>query len=133
MKTHAPYSGRGFVLFEAMLAVAIFALGALALGRCVENCLKAEMLKEEDERARRILEGRMLEIEAGAEVLGEKKPPEELKMFPGWKIATTPVLLKAENERKEQIQNIYDVTLTLSWQSGGSQQVRTLEFYANRR
>ena len=36
------HASRGFLLLESMLAVAIFAIGILALGRCVENCLKAE-------------------------------------------------------------------------------------------
>ena len=36
---------RAFVLFEAMIAVAMFSIGVLALGKCVENCIVAEMIK----------------------------------------------------------------------------------------
>ena len=34
----------GFALYEVLLGVAIFAVGILALGRAVENCLNASML-----------------------------------------------------------------------------------------
>ena len=32
----------GFMLLEALLAVTIFAIGVLTLGRCVSGCLSAE-------------------------------------------------------------------------------------------
>ena len=111
-----------------MLAVLIFSIGVLSLGQCVENCLKAEAFKEEDSRARRILENRMLEIEAGVEALGEKKT-EEVKAYPGMKLSTTPIILKAKNEKKEEIAGIYDVTLTLTWPSHGTTQSKSLQFY----
>jgi hypothetical protein len=43
------------MLLEALLAVTIFALGVLVLGRCVSGCLSAVRLKEEDALARRAL------------------------------------------------------------------------------
>src|SRR4051794_7257889 len=58
--------GRGYVLLEAVLAVAIFALGMLALGHCISQGLMAERVKTEDARARRVLQNRFAEIEAGA-------------------------------------------------------------------
>jgi Tfp pilus assembly protein PilV len=119
----------GFVLLEAMLAVAIFAITVFSIGACIQNCLKAEVLKEEDARGRRILENRMMEIEAGYETVGEKKPPEEIKAYPGMTLTTASTPLKAKNEKKEDITGIYDVKLTLSWPSGTKTQEKSIEFY----
>ena len=69
---------RGFMLLEALLAVTIFALGVLTLGRCVSACLSAERLKAEDALARRALENRWAEIESGA-VQMTNESTEELK------------------------------------------------------
>src|SRR5258707_1385616 len=52
---------KGFVLLEALVAVAIFAIGVIALGRCVSNCLAAERLRFEDARSRQVLENRLAE------------------------------------------------------------------------
>jgi Tfp pilus assembly protein PilV len=71
---------RGFLLMETILAVAIFALGVLALGRCVENAMFATRLKDEDARIRRLLQNRMAEIEVGAVPLGDKSV-EDLKGY----------------------------------------------------
>ena len=71
-----------------MLAVAIFALGMIALGQCLNNCLVAQHIKQDDLRARQALQNRMIEIEAGAV---ELKIPnvEELKgAYEGMKIKT---------------------------------------------
>ncbi|HWX15025.1 MAG TPA: hypothetical protein VNY07_00410, partial [Chthoniobacterales bacterium] len=54
----------GFALYEVIIGVAIFAVGVLALGRAVENCLNASMLNAEEERVRQILSNRMAELQA---------------------------------------------------------------------
>ena len=54
----------GFALYEVLLGLAIFAVGVLALGRSVQNCLNASELSEEDNRVRRLLANRMAEIQA---------------------------------------------------------------------
>ena len=59
------FRSRGFVLIEVMVAVAIFALAVLALGQGVRNCIAAQVAREDDARAQRILENRMAEIELG--------------------------------------------------------------------
>src|SRR5881296_4473041 len=55
---------RAFALYEVVLGVAIFAVGVLALGRAVENCLTASTLNAEEEAVRQILSNRMAEIQA---------------------------------------------------------------------
>src|SRR2546425_5248429 len=61
----SPVSGQiGFALYEVLLGLAIFALGVLALGRAVENCLQANTLNAEENRVRQILANRMAEVQA---------------------------------------------------------------------
>src|SRR3984893_1514464 len=52
-----------FALYEVLIGVAIFAIGVLALGRAVENCLNASTLNAEEERVRQILSNRMAEVQ----------------------------------------------------------------------
>src|SRR5260370_8935064 len=54
----------GFALYEVLLGVTIFAVGVLALGRAVENCLNASILNAEEERVRQILSNPIAEIPA---------------------------------------------------------------------
>src|SRR5437879_4577213 len=52
-------SKKGFALYEVLLGLAIFALGVLALGRAVQNCLNASTLNAEEDRVRQILSNLM--------------------------------------------------------------------------
>ena len=122
----------GFVLLEVMLAVMIFSLGILSLGACVSNCLMAERLKEEDVRVGRALANRMAEIEAGSVVLGSDTAIEDLKgMCEGMTLRTTRVPVKMKNEKKQDITNLFLVTLTLNWESDHQKQSRELMFYVH--
>src|SRR2546421_337530 len=56
-------SRAAFALYEVLIGVAIFAIGVLALGRAVQNCLNASTLNAEEERVRQILSNRMAEIQ----------------------------------------------------------------------
>ena len=47
----------GFILLEAMVATAIFAMAVLALARCIEAGLQAGIAQRDDARARRALAG----------------------------------------------------------------------------
>ena len=126
---------RGVMLLEAMLAVAIFAIGVITLGRCVSNCIAAERLVQEDALARRALENRWAEIESGAVVLGAQgggstSSTDELKgPFAGMKLKTVSVPVKKKNEKEEKIEGISAVTLTVAWESGGEEQSKELIFY----
>ena len=55
----------GFILLEVLLGVMIFAVGVLALGKCVQQCVAAQIASVEDQRARLVLENRMAQIEGG--------------------------------------------------------------------
>lgn len=122
---------RGFVLLEAMLAVVIFSLGVLALGRCVTNCLAAERLKQEDVRAGRILANRMTEIEAGMLVVPDSATEKLKDMGEGMTLKTTRVPVKKKNERGQDLTNLFLITLTVAWESDGEKRERELLFYVH--
>jgi hypothetical protein len=120
---------RGFVLMEAMIAVAIFALGVLALGRCVENCMVANFIKEDDARVRLALRNRMLEIQTNAIPLTDKSTEELKGMFTGIKLRTTRVPLKRKNEKDEEIFGIFTVKVEALWTADGQDLTKELTFY----
>ena len=121
----------GYLLLEAMLAVAIFAIGVIALGECVNNCLNAERLKQEDVRAGRILANRMAEIEAGMLTLPDSATEKLKEMGEGMTLKTTRVPVKKKNEREQELTNLFLVTLTLGWESDGEKHERELMFYVH--
>jgi len=120
---------RGFVLIETILAVAIFSVGILALGRCVENCVLADIAKEQDNRARRALENEMALIESGAKPLAESSVQELKGMFQGMVLKTKRTLLKEKNEKNQDIVGIYAVQLEADWTVGQEKMTRSIEFY----
>jgi type II secretory pathway component PulJ len=130
-----PSSARrnAFVLLEAMLAVAIFAIGVITLGRCVSQCLAAEQFKLEDERARRVLQNRMAEIEAEVVPLDDTITEDLKEPFAGMKLEQTAREVKKINERKEEITGLLAVNLRVSWKSGGNEQTKELIFYVRPR
>src|SRR5436190_22926637 len=62
-----------FALYEVLLGVAIFALGVIALGRAVENCINASTISGEDNVVRQILSDRMAEVQAASVVPDAEK------------------------------------------------------------
>jgi len=120
---------RGFWLLEALLAVAIFALGILALGGAMNNCIVAQRIKQEDVRARLALNNRMAEIEAGSVQLEDSKAEDLKDAFDGMKLKQTRVPLNRKNEKDQEIAGIYAVTLAVSWKSDGQELSRELNFY----
>lgn len=123
----------GFVLLEAMLAVAIFALGMLALGRCVSNCISAERFKLEDTRARQALANRVAEIESSLQPLPERTEEKLKGSFEGITLRQRSVPLKKKNEQNVELTGLRAVTLEVSWLSGGDPQSRQLTFYVRPR
>ena len=120
---------RGFILMETILAVAIFSIGIIALGHCVDNCVRADMAKEQDNRARRALENEMALVQSGAKPLAETKVEELKGMFEGMILRTTRTPIKEKNEKNQEIIGIYTVRLELSWKDGSERQSREIEFY----
>lgn len=128
----AKASRRGFALYEVILGVAIFAIGVLALGRSVQNCINASALTADDDRVRQILANRMAEIQATP---GQPDQRKETKVDTGLAIVkltqkTQPADLK--DEKNLEVPGITTVTLTAEWQRGGTTQTRRIEFYVYR-
>jgi Tfp pilus assembly protein PilV len=123
---------RAFALYEVLIGLAIFALGVLALGRSVQNCLNASMLSSEDDRVRQILADRMAEIQATPGFPDTKK---ETKMATGYGDVlliqrSAPAGLKGEDNT--ELNGINLVTLRADWTRNGAAQSRKIEFYVYR-
>ena len=122
----------GFILLEAMLATAIFAMAVLALARCIEGGLLAGVVQREDSRARRALLNRMRELEAGVHPFD---PPTQVKEllgeFTGMVLKQFVVPLELTDQNKKIVDGLLEVTLEISWPGGGgSRASKQLKFYA---
>ncbi len=123
---------KGFALYEVLIGLAIFALGVLALGRAVQNCLNASTLNAEENRVRQILSNRMAEVQATP---GFPDPAKEFNVDTGYGIVkvvqkSAPAELKENNGT--QLAGVNRVTLTVKWSRGGAEQSQQIEFYVYR-
>ena len=121
-----------FALYEVLLGLAIFALGVLALGRAVQNCLQANTLNAQENRVRQILANRMAEVQATP---GSPDPSKEFNVDTGYGIVkliqkAAPADLQEDNGA--QLVGVNRVTLTAKWTRGGADQVQQIEFYVYR-
>lgn len=131
MKRRRGIERGGFVMIEVMIAVAIFAMAVLTLGRCVESLITAQISLEDQDRARQFLENRMAEIEFGAVQLSESSTEELKGAFAGMKLKTTRKPLKRKDEKGRDIPGLYIVNLDLAWKLDGTEQARAVTFYFN--
>lgn len=125
---HASRPRRGFLLIESMLAVAILAVGILALGRCVENCLKAERFRREESLAQRALANYFAQIETDALPLTDQMSEKLKGAWTGMTMNITRAPLTLRNEKDQELFGLYTVTLDLSWSSGRETIHRGLSF-----
>jgi hypothetical protein len=121
-----------FALYEVLLGIGIFALGVLALGRAVENCLNASTLNAEENRVRQILSNRMAEVQATP---GPPDPSKEFNVDTGYGIVK--VIQKSapaglEENNGVQLAGVNRVILTAKWTRAGADQIRQIEFYVYR-
>jgi len=122
----------GFALYEVLLGVTIFAVGVLALGRAVENCLSASMLNAEEERVRQILSNRMAEIQAAP---GLPDTSKEFKIDTGYgivKLLQKSAPANLTEPGNIQLSGIYLTTLSAQWMQGGVTQSKQISFYVYR-
>jgi hypothetical protein len=119
---------RGALLFEVMLAVGIFAAGVLALGKCMENLLRAERFRREEALAQRVLANYLVQIETEAIPLADKMTEQLKGAWTGMTMNITREPLKLTNEKEQELFGLYRVTLDLTWKSGTENISRTLSF-----
>ena len=122
----------GFALYEVLLGVTIFAVGVLALGRAVENCLNASTLNAEENAVQQVLSNRMAEIQAARGVPDQAK---EFKINSGYgliKLVQKSAPAELTEPNKTVLNGINLVTLSAQWQRGGASQSRQIRFYVYR-
>jgi prepilin-type N-terminal cleavage/methylation domain-containing protein len=122
---------RGFALYEVLLGLAIFAIGVIALGRAVGNCVNASALSADDARVRQILSNRMAEIETAP---GQPDQSKMSKIDTGFGIVRLTQKTRPEplQESNAEVQGIVRVTLTADWTRGGTEQRKEISFYVYR-
>jgi len=121
-----------FALYEVLLGVAIFAIGVIALGRAVENCLNASTISSEENVVRQILSDRMAQVQA-ATAVPETEKEFKIKTSYGRVILTQKAAPAALTEPDNTlITGINLVTLTARWQHAGVPQSKQIQFYVYR-
>jgi Tfp pilus assembly protein PilV len=121
-----------FALYEVLIGVAIFALGVIALGRAVENCLNASTISAEENVVRQILSDRMAQVQAASAVPDPEKEF-KIKTNYGRVILTQKSAPAALTEPDNTlITGINLVTLTARWEHAGVPQSKQIQFYVYR-
>jgi Tfp pilus assembly protein PilV len=122
---------RAFALYEVLLGLAIFAIGVIALGRAVGNCINASALSADDARVRQILSNRMAEIQTTP---GQPDQAKVTKIDSGFGIVRLTQKTRPEplQEGNAVVQGIMRVTLTAEWQRGDGAQKKEIAFYVFR-
>src|SRR5438874_1348160 len=121
-----------FALYEVLMGLAIFAIGVLALGRAVENCLNATTLNAEENRVRQILSNRMAEVQATP---GFPDAAKEFNVDTGYgivKLIQKSAPAELEEDNGVPLAGVNRVTLTAKWTRGGAAQSQQIEFYVYR-
>jgi len=125
-------SRKAFALYEVLLGLLIFAVGIIALGRAVNNCMNASVLSADDARVREILANRMVEIETTP---GQPDKAKESKIDTGFgiiKLVQKAVPQEMKEEDGTELTGIIRVTLTANWNRGGANQSKAIAFYVYR-
>ena len=125
-------SRKAFALYEVLLGLLIFAVGIIALGRAVNNCMNASVLSADDARVREILANRMVEIETTP---GQPDKAKEFKIDTGFgiiKLVQKAVSQEMKEDDGTALTGIIRVTLTANWTRGGANQSKAIAFYVYR-
>ncbi len=125
---HASKKSAGFLLLEAMLAVAVFGFGIVALSRCVENCMRAETIRREEALAQRVLANYFAQIETEALPLADQMSEKLKGAWEGMTMNITREQMKLQNEKEQELFGLYKVTLDVSWNVGRETIHRDLSF-----
>jgi hypothetical protein len=114
------------------MGLAIFALGVLALGRAVQNCLSASTLNAEESRVRQILSNRMAEVQATP---GAPDASKEYNVDTGYgpvRLIQKTAPADLQDDLGARLSSMHHVTLTAKWTRDGANQAQQIEFYVYR-
>jgi Tfp pilus assembly protein PilV len=123
---------RAFALYEVLLGVAIFAIGVIALGRAVENCLNASSISAEESAVRQILADRMAEIQAAPVVPDAEKEFKINSSYGMVKLIQKSAPAGLTEPDNTLLSGINLVTLTAQWQHAGLLRWKQIQFYVYR-
>jgi hypothetical protein len=106
----------GFILLEAMMATAIFAIAVLALAHCIEAGIQSGVILKEESGAQPYSDGLSVELK---------------REFTGMRMRQSVTPLELVDQNKNIVDGILEVNLELSWvNGGGTKAVKQLRFYA---
>ena len=121
-----------FALYEVLLGITIFAIGVIALGHAVENCLNASTISAEENAVRQILSNRMAEIQTTQEVPDDAKEFKVASNYGTIKVVQKTAAAELTEPDNTLVNGLYMVTLTAQWQGGGVAQSKQIKFYVYR-
>jgi len=121
-----------FALYEVLLGITIFAIGVIALGRAVENCLNASTISAEEGVVRQILSNYMAEIQASRGVPDDSKEFKVNSNYGAIKVVQKAAAADLTEPDNTLLDGIYLVTLTAQWQRGGVAESKQIQFYVYR-
>jgi type II secretory pathway component PulJ len=125
-------ASRAFVLLEVLIGVSIFAIGIIALGQAMSNCMLAEGARMEDQRAHAALQSEMAQIEAGMVQLTTTRTVQLDGASTGITLVETRTPLALQNENNQQLTGLYSVTIEADWKQDSQPQSKTITFYVYR-
>jgi hypothetical protein len=125
-------SAYGFALYEVLLGVAIFAIGVVALGRAVENCLNATSISGEESAVRQVLSDRMAEVQATPVVPDAEKEFKIKSSYGMVRLIQKSGPAGLTEPDNTLISGISLVTLTAHWLHAGVPQSKQIQFYVYR-
>lgn len=125
----------GFMLFEAILSVAILSLGLVLILHSFTGSLRAARVSQDYMRAALLLEDKMSRLEIRGSPPAGLSQGEFSQGNEGftWEIKTTPVEGTSDGEEEEKKAGLNEVRLTVSWSEGKRIQRATLITYLERK
>jgi Tfp pilus assembly protein PilV len=127
-----PQRFNAFALYEVLLGITIFALGVIALGHAVENCLNASTINAEEGVVRQILSNQMAEIQAAQGVPDDAKEFKVDSNYGAIKVVQKTAAAELTEPDNTMLNGVYLVTLTAQWQLGSIRQSKQIQFYVYR-
>jgi len=126
MTQHVHHSRRGFLLFEMILALAVFSIAATAFAVALKRMANVASLAQSELRITRILDSALDEALA-IPVLEEGVNTTEVGET-GIELETTVKLLEElENEEGQLLQEMYSITVMAKWFENGAWNDRTVD------